>query len=238
MPIARPAFKTAAESFPRSGNRELPILIPLSVFSPVSDNLQPEMSASQIETIQSVFIDNSQNPDTLTLTLISALGNQTLVAQPNTQGVYPVMCSGALAYIAASAGGVNVPVIFSNTAKPLFVWGPAVFQQAGFQPAPNQGNFANISAVLAVGGTSQQLTPVNLARKRIIIENPSTAAGQGIGAAESVYVNFTFAAGLNNGGDIEILPSGYFDSGAGPVTTQAIEWIAATTNHRLIAYEM
>ncbi len=98
--------------------------------------------------------------------------------------------------------------------------------------------FVNRSSSISVGGTSQTLAASNTNRRRIWIMNPSDAAGQGIATAESLYINFTTAAGVNNGTAIEINPGGWWDSGIGPTTTEAITVNAATTGHVFIAKEM
>ena len=102
----------------------------------------------------------------------------------------------------------------------------------------SNGNIVDESGTIAAGGTSQTLAVTNASRKRIIIQNPSTAAGQGIGAAESLYINFTSPAGIDNGSSLELLPGATFDSDAGPVTPQAINVNATTTGHQYIAKEM
>ena len=94
------------------------------------------------------------------------------------------------------------------------------------------------SSTMAVGGTSQQLAVANNSRRRLIVMNPSDAAGQGIGVAESVYINFGAAAGINNGTSIEINPGGWWDSGIGPAPADQVNINASTTGHRYIAKEM
>jgi len=103
---------------------------------------------------------------------------------------------------------------------------------------PLQGTFTDRSGSMTTGGTSKTLAVTNSSRKRIYIENPSSAAGQGIAAAESLYINFTSNAGVDNGTSIELTPGGIFDSGPGPVSTEQINVNAATTSHVFIAKEM
>ncbi len=61
---------------------------------------------------------------------------------------------------------------------------------AGDRPI-NSGNGA-----ITAGGTSQLALTANQIRRTLFAQNPSTAAGQGIGSAESLFVNFTAAAGI------------------------------------------
>jgi hypothetical protein len=120
--MARPAYKTSIESFPRQGNRELPWTLDFTAAGTIVDDLSPEMQQSQIEIIQSVYIDNSLNPANLLITFQPS--GQNITAQAFTQGIYPVICWGSISYKAVTTQGQKVPVIFSNTAKPFFVWGP------------------------------------------------------------------------------------------------------------------
>lgn len=87
---------------------------------------------------------------------------------------------------------------------------------------------------ITTGGTSQQLMAINTARKNVFIQNPGAAT-------ESIFINFTSAATVNTGttgSSIEIFPGGSYQSSARPETTEAINVIATTTNHRIIAKEM
>lgn len=107
----------------------------------------------------------------------------------------------------------------------------------GNQPAPNTGTFTDRSGAVTLGGTSQQLAAANTSRKRIIIENPCTATSQNIPTAESLFINFTTAAAANLT-SVELAPCGSFDTGAGPVTTEVVNVIGATTAHKWVAKEM
>lgn len=109
--------------------------------------------------------------------------------------------------------------------------------QAGGAVTPLTGTFTNRSGAMTAGGTSQTLAAVNASRRRLIIQNPCTAAGQGV-TAESLYINFTSAAAVDGGTSVELAPCGSFDSNAGPVSTEAITVNAATTGHKWIAKEM
>src|ERR1700735_1530474 len=107
--VVRIGFKSPNQQFPVSP-RELPVNLDFTKTAIITDDLGPEMQQSQIEFIQSVWIDNSNNADIMT---IQFNNGQNIEAQPGSQGVYPVISSGLLRYVAQSAGGVIVPVIFS-----------------------------------------------------------------------------------------------------------------------------
>lgn len=120
--MSRPAWKTSSEAFPRQGNRELPFTLDFTGVATINDDLTPEMQASQLEIIQSIYIDNSLNSASFIIQFFPS--GQFVTAQPFTQGIYPVICWGTVRYIAQTVQGIKIPVIFSNTAKPFFVWGP------------------------------------------------------------------------------------------------------------------
>ena len=128
-------------------------------------------------------------------------------------------------YFSTNGNPPQAPVTPSN---PLPVTGSV---------SPTTGTFTDRSGSITAGGTSQTLASANTARKQIVIENPSSATGQNISAAESLYINFTGAGGVDNGTSIELVPGGSYVSGT-PVSTQAITVNAATTGHVFIAKEM
>jgi len=118
----RVAFKTADNMYPKSGNRELPVILDFTTLGTVSDTLFAEQSASEIESVKSVFIDNSQN--NAALIIIFRKSQTRIVAQALTQGVYPVIEAGPVEYTATTTPGIKIPICFSNSRQDLMVWGP------------------------------------------------------------------------------------------------------------------
>lgn len=119
--MARPAFKTASESFPRSGNKCLSVNLPFGGgTTSIIDDIAPEMQSSQIESIQSIFIDNSLNASPFSISF-PILG-QTIKCGSHCQGVFPVFEPGLIRYTAQQTGGNPVLIIFSNTMKPPAQW--------------------------------------------------------------------------------------------------------------------
>lgn len=225
-------MRTANQAFPREGNRELFYRFDFSVLtSPYTQDLTEDLQTGKIDSLACMYVDNSLNPDTLTIAFNSIFN---VLVQPNYQGVFPVLCSGPTKMLLTTAGAVAVGIALSNTPKPYFNWGPGL---AATFSTPT-GTFTNRSGFIAAAGTSQQAMAANGARKRYFIENPATATGQNIAAAESLFVNFGAVAGVNNGTSIELLPGGFLDSSSGPVSTQQINVNAATINHAYIALEM
>lgn len=199
--MARPSFKTFTESFPRQGNRELPITIDFSNSGIVSDDLSPEMQQSQIETIQTVFIDNSLNAASFVLN-VSPPG-QYITAQPYTQGTYPIIVQGLLRYTAQTAQGIKIPVIFSNTAKPYFVWGPV----------------PGVTVVPPLTNANFDVEPMNAGDNVLVagVANETMKLYRGIfTAGAATILKFTdgpagtvlFTAYLTAGGSVTFQPSG------------------------------
>ena len=94
---------------------------------------------------------------------------------------------------------------------------------------PRAVTMTDRSGTITAGGTSQTLAAVNATRQRIIVQNPCNAT-------ESLYINFTGAA-TTNGTSIELAACGSYDSGPGPVSTQSVTVIAATTGHAFMSKE-
>lgn len=219
---------------PLQGPQAAAVTLDFAVSTIFNLDLRAAFESGVFDYTQNVYIDNSANASTFTLLCLgTGQDGFSIVAQPQSQGIYPVSIPvGDSRFVATSAGAVEVPVVFYNCPMPIGTWG------ANTSAPPPRGAFINRSSAVVLGGTSQTLMAADATRTRFIIENPVTAVGQGIAAAESLYINFTSAAGVNDGTSFEVSPGGSFDSGAGPVSTEKITVNAATTNHRYIAKEM
>src|SRR5438105_3024822 len=93
------------------------------------------------------------------------------------------------------------------------------------------------SGVVAAGGVSQTLVAANSKRRRLIIQNPSTAALQGIAGAESLWISYVGAAAVGGGNCIEIQSGTSWDDGVDCPTGQAVTITATTINHKFVCYE-
>ncbi len=132
-------------------------------------------------------------------------------------------------------GSGTVTVVGTLNKSPFFFI--PIVSLLGLLPAPHLSSMTNRSIALTTGGTSQQIAAANNARKRIIIMNPCTLTSQGIAVAENIFVNFTTAASATAGNSFELQPCGSYDSGQGPVTTEAVNVVAATTGHLIVSKE-
>lgn len=87
------------------------------------------------------------------------------------------------------------------------------------------------SGTITVGGTSQQVSASNAARKGMEIQNGSTAT-------ESLFINFGAAAtNVPGGGSHEITPGGSWDTAGRAPPSDAININAVTTAHAFTAKE-
>jgi hypothetical protein len=131
-------------------------------------------------------------------------------------------------------------LLFAFIVTALVIWLvtellPVSAQAPAFQTG-NVNAVTDRSGSIATGGTSQQAAPQNLSRKRLVVENPCTTTSQGIGTTESLFFTFTSAA-QTVGASIELAACGVWDSGAGPVSTEPVNVIAATTGHKFVMKE-
>lgn len=235
--MGRPAFQIFNGLAPAGGPKGIPITLDFSTASSIKIDLLPEEVVQAIEFVQGAYVDNSSNGAALTLTF--EITGQKLVVPANSQGTWPILAPESTKFTAATTPGAGVaPVlILVNVPLPYSTWGPITVNAPALTPA--RGAMTNRSGSIAVANTSQQLMAANAARTGLIIENPISAAGQGIGAVETLYINISGAAAVVDGGtSIELAPGGVYYSGAGPVPTSQINVIATSANHRYIAYEL
>ncbi len=194
---------------------------------------------------QGVFIDNSDSAQELIFYVLDT--EQQITIAPYCQAFFPILSSGAnINYKVTSGGGVAQSILLLNFKPELFIWSTqsagnilnVVTVQGEVVAAPKTAVYTNRSNSLTTGGTSKQLCAANANRKRLFIMNPTDETGQGIAVREPVYINFTAAAGVNDGDSIELQPGASFDTGLGPVSTEAVNFNAATTGHKIICREM
>jgi len=195
-----------------------------------------------VDAFRGTFIDNSLNGSAVVLTIYPS-GQQLYVPQ-YSQAFYPfIAVAPKIDITATSAGGVQVPAQLLNWAPELMVWSVqgggvvtnTVTVQGTVTAQAQGGAYTDRSGVINAGAA---VIALNGARKRLFIQNPTSAAGQGIAAAEAIFVNYGAVAGIDNGASIELQPGQSLDTGLGPCPTQAIYINATTAGHKFIAREM
>jgi hypothetical protein len=213
--------------------------------APGTQSVNLDNSSMGISSVQSVFIDNSNNASSMLLTVNGT--NQKINMPPLSQGFMPVLLSGdtGVSVAVTTAGTVPIPIQFLNVQHDGLIWsaqGNVIVGTVAVSGTVTANNPTGVETDkhtnIAVGGTSVQVMAANGARKGIFIQNPTDEAGQNIAAREPLYISFGGAAGVNDGISIELQPGAAFAMNAGGVTTQAIFANAATANHRFIAWEL
>ena len=112
-----------------------------------------------------------------------------------------------------------------NPPQPVCAW----------QATPKAPSTAG-ALTLVAGATAQTLFNANEVLHGCAIMNPTTATEQGIGAAESITVDFTGKAAVAGGGAaVTILEAGQ-SVGCAMGNTTSISWIATTTGHKINAW--
>lgn len=227
---------------PGEGGRAYQINIDFTATGAPLQSFTIDNHTTGLKSIQTAFIDNSNNSASTVIQVQGA--NQKLTCPPYSQGFFPILALGpSLNLTAQSAGDVYVPVTFLNVPMPLGIWNvqnPGLVQgtipvSGTIAAGPTLGAYGNFSGAIAVANTSQLLAAANGQRKRIFIQNPTSATGQGIAAAEPLFVNFGAAAGVDDGNSFELQPGAALDTGLGPLSSEQINVVAATAGHRFIA---
>lgn len=202
--MPRVSVKTALDSFPKQGNRELPVTLDFTNAGTLFDDLAAEMQAGQIDFVQSVYIDNSLNAASLLITFLDTGMN--ITAQPYSQGIYPVIAGGVPRYRATTSPGQKVEIIFSNTQRRFQTWGatPGVFIVPPLNnPAINFQPLAAGDNILVAGVANET---VKLYRTLLAF-----GAGTNVQFFDGPSVNNKPLTGIINmfaGGSINMQPSG------------------------------
>ena len=212
---------------------------------------QLQLQDLKLEWITGAYIDNSRNNQQFTL--VFGETGQTLTVPANCQASLEVLGlkGDKVSIHGATTGNVDVDVVFLNyvPSSANAIWSVIAPGQisgtitvvGSVTPIPMLGGFTGpVSNAITTGGVSQTMFAAKADRRRFMIYNPASSAGQNVGGnpPEILYVNFGANAGVNDGTSFEILPGGSFDSGDGPVSNQSITVTAATAGHRFIARQM
>lgn len=225
------AFGISNGYAPAQGPKGLPGYFDFTNSATVEFDLLQEETSGVIQNPQSIYIDNSQNRNSLVLTF--GVTNQRLSIPAYASGIWPIFSADQLKVSATSVAGTiaaggagQVYFIILNVPMPLTQWGPI---SVSAELSLTRGEFANFGMVTA-GGVSEEIIPANLLRKRIVI----VAAADN---AESIWINFADPA-ANDETSFELIPGGSYDTNFGPVTTQAINVFSVTGGMKIAAKEM
>lgn len=164
----------------------------------------------------------------IAMCLIASLANAQVIPQPGPavpggcayNTTPPTLTNGQAGWVQCDATGRQVVVVSPGAPTALV--------------ATARGG------AITTGGTSQTLMAANAARKAFTIQNPCTAAEQGIATAENLYINITSAATVSTNVNLAVLaPCAEYSMGfsGGGVSQAAITVIGATTAHIWYAKE-
>lgn len=224
MRTAFPVFNGYA---PKEGPKALPVDFDFTTLGTFAFDLMLENSEGVIQFVQSVYVDNSDNPGALTMRF--AQTGQRLVIPANSQGQYPVICPDQTQVTMSSPVNASAVgrIILMNVPMPYTQWGPVTVNVPAVNITPVVAS--NFSGTIAAGGVSQVAIPANAARLGFTIQNASNGA-------EILLIDFGTAAAP--GSAIELLPGQIFPPNGSPyISRQSINVRAATTGHAFIAKE-
>lgn len=206
----RPGYQITARNAPSLGSRALQVDFDFTAGVSFSGDFMQELELGHIDPIQSVKIDNSNNPAQFIL-MIPGIGKHgdTIIAAPFSQGTYPIFVPvGLMHYTGASAGGVAVVCTFFSIELPYSV---------NTVLSSGQGTGVASSGAIVLTGASQLAAAANTNRKRLTIQNPPANAN-------SIWVKIGAAATANSASQ-EVPPGAQFDTGGAPLSLQAVNII-------------
>lgn len=104
------------------GPKVVPLFLDFSVNDRYDLDAQIVQALGRFSMLQTLFIDTNGQANPLTVTINGS--GQKIVAKPNTQGYYTVMCPNPfkLTFEMTAGSGIAVPVYLVNTAIPGVVW--------------------------------------------------------------------------------------------------------------------
>lgn len=97
---------------PAEGPKAIPLTLDFSVAASYTLNLQNVEARTYISQVQSVYLDNSDNTASLTVSMPGT--NQKITITPNRQGYFNVSCPNPVVMVFTSQGGVVVQVQLFN----------------------------------------------------------------------------------------------------------------------------
>lgn len=109
---------------PCEGPKELPIVCDFSTSNSLAFDFTPFLETGGISGLQGVFIDNADNAQALTLTIVST--GHRIICPANSQGFFPVFMQPRNGAITVACLGVSVARLnFVNTPIMPAVWAVA-----------------------------------------------------------------------------------------------------------------
>lgn len=172
---------------PAEGPKVVPVIAQLQANQAVTIDLSQLQQQGKISFIQGLMVDNSLNAQPVTVT--SQAFNQKILVPAGAQAVLPIFVINPPVFIAASTGGVNVPLFFFNIPLPAQVWNQG---SAGFTFTGGSLNVIDtaLSALISNLGGGNALA-VN-----VVTSVPADTAAPFTNAAAGTSANFTLKGGV------------------------------------------
>lgn len=235
-------FQSNNGAVPCEGTKVFPFNLDFTAVNAYLIDLTQQYQQKQFTTLQTVYIDNSNNNSILQV--VCSVTGQVITAPALSQGYYAILQPSPPRLQVQTNGGVIVTIQLMNFYIPPVVWGIPIVNSAGLpevdvpaldavitgglvQVAAYAGTLnaqTDDSGTITVGGTRQTLFAANPARKRFIISNPSTA---------TEILQFSYGAGA---GLIDIAPGATWNEADLSVSGALIQIVGATTGHAFTAY--
>lgn len=158
---------------PRKGPRAMPLTLDFSAASSVEVDLMLAQTEDRLEWVQSVYVDNSAN--TASVSITSAITGQTLTWGAGYQGYLPFMCPNHPKFTATSSGGVAVDIHLLTFPVPAFLWndgtqsGTVLVRDAGSDGTDYSSAAASVAANLLL------TIPANANRNEVWVQNQSAS---------------------------------------------------------------
>jgi hypothetical protein len=236
-------FSTPNGSFPCEGTKSYPVQLDFSVANGWLCDFTQQFNQKQFTTLQTVYVDNSNNPQPVIITC-SGTG-QVITAPAMSQGYYSLLQPTPPQLNVASAGAVKVTLQFLNFYIPPTVWLitstngqglpevdvpalDAVISGGRVLVSSIPGTLIgpqDLSGTIAAGGTAQSLITLNPSRKRWQLSNPSTA---------TEILQFMYVTGAS--GRTDLAPGQTWVEDGSSTSGDAIFVVAATTGHAFTCF--
>jgi hypothetical protein len=118
----RVALNTFNGCAPVDGPKVIPVVASLAAGASEIIDFLGQVTRKEISMVQGVYIDNSQNPGTVTLNCNST--NQTITLQPGTQGYFPILATNPPRFVVSSSDEATIGLQFFNFPISPLQWGP------------------------------------------------------------------------------------------------------------------
>jgi len=223
----------------RLGRRSIHVTVDFTLGATFKLDLSQVQSQGAMDSVQTLYIDNSNNTFGLTITLGVSLQN--VIIPAGAQGYIPVLQPNPPILIFTTLGGTPlVEIQLMNFFLPPCIWytnGMPIIDLTLLPLIMNGGLNVNTtpltltspsdgSGTITTGGVPQSLFAIKANRKRLLICNPSTATEV-----------LQFCYGTNTAGRIDLPPGTSWNEADVAVSGDQIWIVAATTSHAFVAYE-